>query len=126
MSRCRRLGRSLAPTRERSRPTNRGKRQRMRSKTHDGDEGNVRAPRGNCLGDARTLSRSEAAYAPVDFVTALYAPRRVHGRATKISPWSEPPCGRACRRLALQKPQPHRVARTRTWRHRRGGTWEGK
>src|SRR6267143_4715509 len=122
MSRCQRLGRSLAPTRERSTPTNRDIRQRMRLKTHDGDEGNVRAPRGNCLGDSRTLSRSEAAYGPVDFVMVWYAPRHVHGRATKILPLSEPPFGRADRRPALRKPRPRRVARTGTSRHPTGGT----
>src|SRR6266404_6296713 len=122
MSRCQRLGRSLAPTMERSTPTNRDMQQRMRLRTHDGDEGNVRAPRGNRLGDARTLSRSEAAYGPVDFVMAWYAPSHVHGRATKISPLSEPLCERGNRRPALQKPRPRRVARTGTSRHPTGGT----
>src|SRR5580692_6246410 len=125
MNRYLRLGRSLAPARERSTPTNRDIRQRMRSKTHDGDEGSAQAPRGNCLGDAQMLSRSEAAYLLADFAMALNVPRHLHGRATKILPLSEPPCGRACRRPALRKPRPRQVARTRTWRRPTGGTWEG-
>src|SRR5260370_26613829 len=105
MGSCRCLGRSLGPTRVRSTPTNQDTRQRMRSRRLDGDAGNGRGLHGSSLGDAQTRAQSEAAYAPADFVRAWCAPRRVHGRARDTSPWSEPPCGRAYRRRALQKPR---------------------
>src|ERR1700704_3584391 len=105
MTHCPRLGRSLAPATERSSPTNRDIRQRMRLEMRDGAGDNVRALHGTCPGDAQMRAQSESANAPADFAMVLYAPHRVHDRARATSPWWEPPFGKAYRRPALQKPR---------------------